>query len=53
MSQVFIDGKYHGCTQAQLGEMDQLAAEKKTTREVAAAQVLGIKPAKKAAKGSK
>ena len=49
MSQVYVDGEYFSCTQADLVEMDRLAAEKGITREQAAA--LKSKPAaKKAAK---
>ncbi len=54
MSQVFVDGKYVGCTQADLVEIDRRVdeANKKkpgsSNRDQMAAKVLGIK--KKGAK---
>jgi len=46
MSQVYVQGEYHGCTRADLVEMDRLAKEKGTTREEAAVKVLGLEKPK-------
>lgn len=55
MSQVYVDGEYLSCSQADLVEIDRLASEKGITREAAAAMKLKAKPTKapkKAKEGS-
>ena len=53
MSQVYVDGKYISCSQADLMEMDRLAKQKGITRDEAAVKVLKLEPPKAAPKAKK